>query len=85
MIRSVRKILSALLREQLVNDEKLSTLLCEVERILNDRPLTSLSDHPDDPEPLTLSKLLLLRSNPCFPQDAFKSHDKYSKLIDSNN
>ena len=79
MIRSVRKILGALLKEQLVNDETLSTLLCEVERILNDRPLTSLSDQPDDPEPLTPSKLLLLRSNSCIPPDAFKGHDKYSK------
>ena len=79
MIRSVQKILGALLKEQLVNDETLSTLLCEVERILNDRPLTSLSDHPDDPEPLTPSKLLLLRSNSCFPPDVFKGHDKYSK------
>ena len=33
MIRSVQKILGALLKEQLVNDATLSTLLCEVERI----------------------------------------------------
>ena len=72
MVRSVRKILGALLKEQLVNDETLSTLLCEVERFLNDRPLTSLSDHPGDPEPLTPSKLLLLRSNSCLPPDVFK-------------
>lgn len=79
MIRSVRKILGALLKEQLVNDELLSTLMCEVERILNDRPFTSLSDQPDDSEPLTPSKLLLLRSNSCFPPDVFQGHDKYSK------
>ena len=79
MIRSVRKILGARLKEQLVNDETLSTLLCEVERILNDRPLTPLSDHPDDPELLTPSKLLLLRSNSCLPPDVFKGHDKYGK------
>ena len=79
MIASVRRILGALLKEQLVDDETLSTLLCEAERILNDRPLTSLSDHPDDPELLTPNKLLLLRSNSCFPPDVFKGHDKYSK------
>ena len=79
MIRSVRKILGALLKEQLVNDETLSTLLSEVERILNDRPLTPLSDHLDDPEPLTPSKLQFLRSNACLPPDVFKGHDKYSK------
>ena len=79
MIRSVRKILGALLKEQQVNDETLSTLHFEVERILNDRPLTALSDHPDDPELRTPSKLLLLRSNSCLPRDIFKGHDKYSK------
>ena len=79
MIASVRRILGALLKEQLVDDETLSTLLCEAERILNDRPLTSLSDHPDDPELLTPNKLLPLRSNSCFPPDVFKGHDKYSK------
>lgn len=79
MIGSVRRVLGALLKEQLVDDETLSTLPCEAERILNDRPLTSLSDHPDDPELLTPNKLLLLRSYSCFPPDVFKGHDKYSK------
>jgi len=79
MILSVRKILGALLKEQLVDDETLTTLLCEVERIPNDRPLTPLYDHLDDPEPLTASNLLLLRSNSCLPPDVFKGHDKYSK------
>ena len=79
MIRSIRKILGTLLKEQLVKDETLSTLLCEVEKILNDRPLTPISDHPDDPEPLTPNKLLLLKSNSFLPPDVFRSHDKYSK------
>ena len=79
MIRSVRTILDALLKEQLVNDETSSTLLYEVERMLNNRPLTSLSDNPNDREPLTPSKRLLLRSNSCLPPDVFKSHDKCSK------
>ena len=79
MIRSVRKILAALLKEQRINDETLSTLLCEVEKILNDRPLTLLSEHPDDPEPLTPNKLLLLKSNSCLPLDVFKDQDRYSK------
>ena len=79
MIRSVRKILTALLKEQRINDETLSTLLCEVEKILNDRPLTLLSDHPDDPEPLTPNKLLLLKSNSCLPLDVFTDQDRYSR------
>ena len=79
MIRSVRKILGSLLREQLVNDETLLTLITEVERILNDRPLTLQSDSTDDPEPLTPSKLLLLRSNSSLPPDVFTTVDRYNK------
>ena len=36
----------------------LQTLIVEVEAILNDRPLTYLSDDPRDPQPLTPSDLL---------------------------
>ena len=79
MIRSVRKILGSLLREQLVNDETLLTLITEVERTLNDRPLTLQSDSTDDPEPLTPSKLLLLRSYSSLPPDVFTTVDSCNK------
>ena len=39
--------------------------MAEVEKILNDRPLTPPSSDPQDLEPLTPSKLLLLRPNVC--------------------
>ena len=39
-----------------------------VEKILNDRPLTPSSGDPQDLEPLTPSKLLLLRPNVCQSQ-----------------
>ena len=71
-IRSVRKILDALLKEQHIKDETQTTLLCEVERILDYRPLASLSDSPSNPEPLTLNKLWLLKSNTYLPLDVFK-------------
>ena len=63
MIRSVRKILRALLKEQVVCDEVLSTVLTEATNILNSRPLRRNSDHPMDEEPLTANHLLQLR--PC--------------------
>ena len=79
MIRSVRKILRSLLSEQLVNDETLLTLMAEVERILNDRPITAQSDSPEDHEPLTPNKLLLLKGNVCLPLDIIAKNDVYNK------
>ena len=45
-IRTVRKVLNVILKEQIVDDERLSTLFCEVESIVNGRSLTVLSDEP---------------------------------------
>ena len=39
IIRSVRRILTALTNKQVVDDEALPTFLVKVERNLNDRPL----------------------------------------------
>lgn len=81
MIRSVRKILRALLGNQIVNDETLLTVMAEVEKILNDRPLTRLSEDPNDLEPLTPNHLLLSHRNACVAPGNFStaSTDKYKK------
>ena len=47
------------------------TFMTEVERILNDRPITPVSDNPDDIEALSPAMLLLGRRNPCLPPDEF--------------
>ena len=61
MIRSVRKILNGLLTSQTFTEETLRTLLCEVECIINNRPLTPVSADPRDQVPLTPNHLLVLR------------------------
>ena len=43
-IRSIGRILRALLLEQTTDDEGLTTILCEVESILNSRPITVVSE-----------------------------------------
>ena len=64
-IRTVCSILSSLLSNNgtQLDDESLRTLLCEVEAIVNSRPLTTnhLSD-PDLSEPLTPNHLLTMKS-----------------------
>ena len=61
-IRTVRKVMRAIMKEQLHDDEGINTLMCKVEAIVNGRPLTKLSNDPRDLEPLTPNHLLLLRS-----------------------
>lgn len=67
LVRSVKRILKSLINDKLLTDEELTSYLCEVERILNDRPLTRISDDPRDSGTLTPNHLLLLRRNSCQP------------------
>ncbi|XP_073237808.1 uncharacterized protein [Porites lutea] len=78
-IRTVRKILVALMKEQPLDDEGLTTLMCEVESIVNGRPITKSSDDPSDSEALTPSHLLLLRSGPRLPPGVFRKEDGHSR------
>ncbi|KAJ8020735.1 hypothetical protein HOLleu_40408 [Holothuria leucospilota] len=57
----------------------LETVFAEAESIINGRPLTKLSDDPEDPSPLTPNHLLLLRENPIFPMGKFDKGDKYKR------
>lgn len=45
-IHTIRKVMRALLREQVLDDKMPATLMCEVESIVNGRPLTKVSDDP---------------------------------------
>ena len=77
LIRSVRRILYSLVGERLLTDETLRTFLVEVEKILNDRPITPVSSDPHDLDALTPNHILLLRRNPCSPPDVFDESDKF--------
>lgn len=46
--RMIRKILTSVLQQQTLDDEGFHTVLCEVEAILNDHPITKTSDDPND-------------------------------------
>ena len=77
LIRSVRRILHAMIGEHLVNEETLVTFLVEVEKILNSRPITRVSSDPSDLEPLTPNHILLQRHNPCSAPSEFEDSDKF--------
>ena len=78
-IRTARKLLVALLKQQTVDDECLATIMCQVESIMNSRPLTKVSDDPIDLEALTPNHLLLLRPGSSLPPGIFNEADLYSK------
>ncbi|XP_055955970.1 uncharacterized protein LOC126816200 [Patella vulgata] len=79
MIRSVRQILKSVLKEQLVSDEVLLTVVAEVVFILNSRPLTRNSDSVLDDGPLTPNHLLHLRCSNSLPPGIFEKKDLYLK------
>ena len=79
LIKPVKKILHSVLKEQVLDDETLQTALCEVESIMNDRPLTTISSDPNDLEPLTPNHLLQLKAKPVMPPGLSKKDDLYSR------
>ena len=70
-IRTTQKILQALLQTQTIDDESLTTLLYEVESIMNGCPLTTVFTDACNPEVLMHNHLLLLRSAPQIPPGLF--------------
>ena len=80
MIGLVKRALKAiLLNESRLSDEVLETLFCEVESIVNGRPLTKLSDDVNDWAPITPNHLLLLRNGPVIPPEKFDKSDMYRR------
>ncbi len=57
-IRTVRKVLNAITKEQVLDDKRLYTLMCEVEAIVNSRPITKVSDDPKDVSKVSVERLL---------------------------
>ena len=59
-IRTTRKILNTLLNEQVLNDEGLLSLMCEVEAVINGPPITKVSEDSRNLEVLSPNHFLLL-------------------------
>ena len=72
-IRTTCKVLTVLLHEHgsCLDDESFRTLLCEVEAIINTRPLTFASSDPDDLKPLSPSNLLTMKTSVILLQQEF--------------
>ncbi|XP_071964267.1 uncharacterized protein [Antedon mediterranea] len=81
MIRTVRQVMKGVLKEQnlKMDDEGLQTLFCEVEMIVNNRPITTLSTDPNDFRPLTPAMLLTQREQLPLPPGVFDKRDIYAR------
>ncbi len=78
-ICTVRKVLNSVLNQQALDKEGLYTILCEVEAIMNDRPITKSSNDPNDLEPVSQNHLLLMKKLPIMPPGVFVKEDCYSR------
>ena len=79
IIRSIKRILPALIQQQVITDDLLLTLFAEVEYIINSRPLTPLLMDPEHDAPLTPNHLMMLRGNCDQAPGIFQSDDQYSR------
>ena len=80
MIRTICKLLAALFDPySRLTDEILETLMCEIEMIINSRPLTKISEDIKDMTAITPNHLLMLREGPTLAPGVFTSGDIYQK------
>ena len=71
LIRSTRRVMLGLVKEQTLSDVGLATLFAELESVLNSRPLTRSSSDPNDLTCLTPNHLLPLKDQCCLPPGIF--------------
>ena len=79
MIKSVQRILQALVKEKTLNDDQLQTFLLEAEAILNARPLTPATLDVDGEMPLTPNHLLRVNAAAEMPPAPTHASDRFSK------
>ena len=80
MIRTVRKVFAGVFNARYrMTDEVLETILCEIECIVNGRPITKLNDDPNDAASLSPNQLLLLKTCQTCPPCVSDSRDVYKR------
>ena len=79
MIRTVRSSLDVLLKGQVLDDERLSTIFCEVEIIVNRRPLTVVPNDASDFKVLTPQDILQPYTKALQLPPTFVKEDQYGR------
>ena len=86
LVKIAKRALVAVSKGQIMSDETARTFLAIVESMMNDRPLTSVSEDPRDYKALTPNNFLLLRSGdvpltPTNHADGLKRHWRQTKAL----
>ena len=79
MVRSCKRVFYCILGTRKLTDEVLSTTLCLVEQALNARPLTPVTDDPEDLEALTPNHLLLGCATAALPSSVHENEPNLRK------
>ena len=79
MIQSVKRVLNAILGNTRLNDEILCTVMCEVESVINSRPITRVSEDSCDLAALTPNHFLILSTGPSEVPGEFFSSDIFRR------
>ena len=77
LVQIPKKHLNSAVGDGLLSDVELRTLLAEVESIVNNRPITAVSNDPDDYSALTPNHFLLQRATQ-LPPGVFVNEDLFS-------
>ena len=78
-IRTVRKVLRAIVGTQVLDEARLNTLFCEAEEVVNSRPLTPVSEDPNDLGALTPNHILRVGAHTCPPIAGPLSEEQYRR------
>lgn len=71
--------MKTVINDQVLPEETLHTVLLETEAIVNSRPLTPVSDDPNDFEALTPNHFLIGRASPNSPAGRFEEREINSR------
>jgi hypothetical protein len=75
-VKLMKTHLKAAVGKTILSFEKLQTICCQVEAMLNSRPLTYVNDDPSDMEPITPAHFLIFR-----PMNAMPEREMPEKII----